>query len=582
MKNLSVYLKRYTAQSILAPLFKLLEVVFDLLVPLVVARMINLGVGNNDRGVLTQCFFILIGMALLGLACSVTAQFFAARASTGFAADLRQAVFDHIQRFSFTELDTLGADTMITRLTTDINQVQTGVNMGLRLLLRSPFVVFGALVMAFTINTKCALIFAAAIPVLLIVVFAIMLVSIPLFKKSQAALDRVTCLTRENLTGVRVIRAFCRERQSVEEFDESNQALTRLNEFVGRISALLNPLTYVLINIAAVFLIDRAAVQVNIGNIAQGDVVALNNYMLQIIVELIKLASLIITLTKSLACAGRVSAVLAQEPSMTYADQEAPQGSGENAVSFDHVTFTYQNAGAPSLTDISFQAKKGQTIGIIGGTGSGKSTLVSLIPRFYDPQEGTVCLNGVNVMDESRAALCGKVGVVQQRAVLFQGSIRDNLRWGNENASDSALWEALTAAQAKEVVEGKPGQLDFQLEQGGRNLSGGQKQRLSIARALVKKPEVLILDDSSSALDFATDAALRKSIRNLGYPVTTFLVSQRIACIQQADQILVLDNGHLADCGIHEALLKDCKLYQEIFDSQFPGERLAAKEAGKQ
>lgn len=582
MKNLSVYLKRYTAQSILAPLFKLLEVVFDLLVPLVVARMINLGVGNNDRGVLTQCFFILIGMALLGLACSITAQLFAARASTGFAADLRQAVFDHIQRFSFTELDTLGADTMITRLTTDINQVQTGVNMGLRLLLRSPFVVFGALVMAFTINTKCALIFAAAIPVLLIVVFAIMLVSIPLFKKSQAALDRVTCLTRENLTGVRVIRAFCRERQSVEEFDESNQALTRLNEFVGRISALLNPLTYVLINIAAVFLIDRAAVQVNIGNIAQGDVVALNNYMLQIIVELIKLASLIITLTKSLACAGRVSAVLAQEPSMTYADQEAPQGSGENAVSFDHVTFTYQNAGAPSLTDISFQAKKGQTIGIIGGTGSGKSTLVSLIPRFYDPQEGTVCLNGVNVMDESRAALCGKVGVVQQRAVLFQGSIRDNLRWGNENASDSALWEALTAAQAKEVVEGKPGQLDFQLEQGGRNLSGGQKQRLSIARALVKKPEVLILDDSSSALDFATDAALRKSIRNLGYPVTTFLVSQRIACIQQADQILVLDNGHLADCGTHEALLKDCKLYQEIFDSQFPGERLAAKEAGKQ
>ncbi len=582
MKNLSVYLKRYTAQSILAPLFKLLEVVFDLLVPLVVARMINLGVGNNDRGMLTQCFFILIGMALLGLACSITAQLFAARASTGFAADLRQAVFDHIQRFSFTELDTLGADTMITRLTTDINQVQTGVNMGLRLLLRSPFVVFGALVMAFTINTKCALIFAAAIPVLLIVVFAIMLVSIPLFKKSQAALDRVTCLTRENLTGVRVIRAFCRERQSVEEFDESNQALTRLNEFVGRISALLNPLTYVLINIAAVFLIDRAAVQVNIGNIAQGDVVALNNYMLQIIVELIKLASLIITLTKSLACAGRVSAVLAQEPSMTYADQEAPQGSGENAVSFDHVTFTYQNAGAPSLTDISFQAKKGQTIGIIGGTGSGKSTLVSLIPRFYDPQEGTVCLNGVNVMDESRAALCGKVGVVQQRAVLFQGSIRDNLRWGNENASDSALWEALTAAQAKEVVEGKPGQLDFQLEQGGRNLSGGQKQRLSIARALVKKPEVLILDDSSSALDFATDAALRKSIRNLGYPVTTFLVSQRIACIQQADQILVLDNGHLADCGTHEALLKDCKLYQEIFDSQFPGERLAAKEAGKQ
>ena len=581
MKKLSVYLKRYTAQSILAPLFKLLEVVFDLLVPLVVARMINVGVGSQNRGVLVQCFFLLIAMALLGLACSITAQFFAARASTGFAADLRQAVFDHIQRFSFTELDNLGADTMITRLTTDINQVQTGVNMGLRLLLRSPFVVFGALMMAFTINAKCALIFAAAIPVLFVVVFAIMLVSIPLFRKSQAALDRVTCLTRENLTGVRVIRAFCRENQSVEEFDAANQALTRLNEFVGRISALLNPLTYVLINIAAVFLISRAAIQVNVGSIAQGDVVALNNYMLQIIVELIKLASLIITLTKSLACAGRVAAVLEQQPSMTEGTQTRSGSDSREAVAFHHVTFTYAGAGAPSLMDISFQAEKGQTIGVIGGTGSGKSTLVNLIPRFYDPQEGTVCLNGGDVKQVSRAALCAQVGVVQQRAVLFQGSIRDNLRWGNENASDQELWEALSAAQAKEVVEGKPGQLDFQLEQGGRNLSGGQKQRLSIARALVKKPEILILDDSSSALDFATDAALRKSIKNLGYPVTTFLVSQRIACIQQADQILVLDNGHLAGNGTHQALLESCPLYQEIFDSQFPGERLAAKEAGQ-
>lgn len=581
MKKLSVYLKRYTAQSILAPLFKLLEVVFDLLVPLVVARMINVGVAGQNRGVLVQCFFLLIAMALLGLACSITAQFFAARASTGFAADLRQAVFDHIQRFSFTELDNLGADTMITRLTTDINQVQTGVNMGLRLLLRSPFVVFGALMMAFTINAKCALIFAAAIPVLFVVVFAIMLVSIPLFRKSQAALDRVTCLTRENLTGVRVIRAFCRENQSVEEFDAADQALTRLNEFVGRISALLNPLTYVLINIAAVFLIDRAAIQVNVGSIAQGDVVALNNYMLQIIVELIKLASLIITLTKSLACAGRVAAVLEQQPSMTEGTQTRSGSESREAVAFHHVTFTYAGAGAPSLMDISFQAEKGQTIGVIGGTGSGKSTLVNLIPRFYDPQEGTVCLNGGDVKQVSRAALCAQVGVVQQRAVLFQGSIRDNLRWGNENASDAELWEALSAAQAKEVVEGKPGQLDFQLEQGGRNLSGGQKQRLSIARALVKKPEILILDDSSSALDFATDAALRKSIKHLGYPVTTFLVSQRIACIQQADQILVLDNGHLAGSGTHQALLESCPLYQEIFDSQFPGERLAAKEAGK-
>ena len=583
MKNLSGYLKRYTKESILAPLFKLLEVILDLMVPLVVAGMINIGVAGNDRCYMVQCFGILSGMALLGLAASITAQFFAARASTGFAADLRQAVFDHIQGFSFTELDTLGADTMITRLTDDINQVQTGVNMGLRLLLRSPFVVFGAMVMAFTIDVKCAWIFAGAIPILFLVVFAIMLVSIPLFRKAQSALDRVTCLTRENLTGVRVIRAFCREEQSVRDFDESSRYLTKLNEFVGRISALLNPLTYVLINIAAVILIDRAAIEVNIGGIAQGDVVALNNYMLQITVELIKLASLIITLNKSMACAGRVSNVLAQPASMSYpAESVQPRADAQDAVCFDHVGFTYKNAGAPSLTDVSFRAKKGQTIGIIGGTGSGKSTLVSLIPRFYDPQQGTVTLDGEDVRNYTREALCEKVGVVQQRAVLFQGTIRDNLRWGSEHADDAALWEALEAAQAKEVVEAKPGRLDFQLEQGGRNLSGGQKQRLSIARALVKKPEILILDDSSSALDFATDAALRRSIRNLGYGVTTFLVSQRIACIRQADQILVLDNGSLAGVGTHEQLLESCPLYQEIFDSQFPGERKNAKEGNAQ
>lgn len=583
MKNLSGYLKRYAMESVLAPLFKLLEVILDLMVPLVVARMINIGVAGNDRTYMVQCFGILIGMALLGLAASITAQFFAAKASTGFAADLRQAVFDHIQGFSFTELDTLGADTMITRLTDDINQVQTGVNMGLRLLLRSPFVVLGAMVMAFTIDVKCAWIFAGAIPVLFLVVFAIMLVSIPLFKKAQSALDRVTCLTRENLTGVRVIRAFCREGQSVREFDESSRYLTKLNEFVGRISALLNPLTYVLINIAAVILIDRAAIEVSLGGIAQGDVVALNNYMLQITVELIKLASLIITLNKSVACAGRVSSVLAQPTSMAYpAESAKPAEDARDAVCFDHVGFTYKNAGAPSLTNVSFRAKKGQTIGIIGGTGSGKSTLVSLIPRFYDPQQGTVALDGEDARNYTRETLCEKIGVVQQRAVLFQGTIRDNLRWGNENADDAALWEALEAAQAKEVVEAKPGQLDFQLEQGGRNLSGGQKQRLSIARALVKKPEILILDDSSSALDFATDAALRRSIRNLGYDVTTFLVSQRIACIRQADQILVLDNGSLAGVGTHEQLLESCPLYQEIFDSQFPGERKNAKEGNAQ
>ena len=585
MRSLAVYLKSYTKESILAPLFKLLEVVFDLLVPIVVARMIDIGIANNDRGYIWGCFGVLLLMAALGLLCSITAQYFAAKASVGFAANLRQAVFDHIQRLSFTELDTLGSDTMITRLTDDINQVQNGVNMGLRLLLRSPFVVFGAMIMAFTIDVKCALVYAVAIPVLFAVVFAIMLVSIPLFKKVQAGLDRVTGMTRENLTGVRVIRAFCREEQSVEEFEQSNRELTRLNEFVGRISALLNPVTYVLINLAAVFVIDRAAVQVNIGSIAQGDVVALYNYMLQIIVELIKLASLIITLNKSVACAGRVAGVLAVEPSMTYPDSsaaaaEAEQGS--DAVRFDHVSFTYKNAGAASLTDVSFSAAHGETVGVIGGTGSGKSTLISLIPRFYDASSGGVYVDGANVRDYTREALCGKIAVVQQRAVLFQGSIRDNLKWGDENADDAALWDALTAAQAKEVVEGKPGGLDFQLEQNGRNLSGGQKQRLSIARALVKKPEILILDDSSSALDFATDAALRKAIHALSGGMTTFIVSQRIACIRQADKILVLDNGALAGAGTHDELMRSCEVYREIYFSQFPEERANYEKGGEQ
>ena len=585
MRSLAVYLKSYTIESILAPLFKLLEVVFDLLVPIVVARMIDVGIANNDRRYIWGCFGVLLLMAALGLLCSITAQYFAAKASVGFAANLRQAVFDHIQSLSFTELDTLGSDTMITRLTDDINQVQNGVNMGLRLLLRSPFVVFGAMIMAFTIDVKCALVYAVTIPVLFAVVFAIMLVSIPLFKKVQAGLDRVTGMTRENLTGVRVIRAFCREEQSVEEFEQSNRELTRLNEFVGRISALLNPVTYVLINLAAVFVIDRAAVQVNIGSIAQGDVVALYNYMLQIIVELIKLASLIITLNKSVACAGRVAGVLAVEPSMSYpavssaADKPAPDSA---AVRFDHVSFTYKNAGAPSLTDVSFAAARGETVGIIGGTGSGKSTLVSLIPRFYDASAGGVYVDGANVRDYTREALCGKIAVVQQRAVLFQGSIRDNLKWGGENADDAALWDALTAAQAKDVVEGKPGGLDFRLEQNGRNLSGGQKQRLSIARALVKKPEILILDDSSSALDFATDAALRKAIHAISGGMTIFIVSQRIACIRQADKILVLDNGALAGAGTHDELMRACTVYREIYFSQFPEERAACGKGGVQ
>ncbi len=581
MKRLEKFLRPYRKESILAPLFKLLEVVFDLMVPVVVAQIIDVGVAKNDRGYIVEMFFVLLLMAAVGLLCSFTAQFFAAKASVGFATSVRQAMFDHIQGLSFTELDTLGTDTLITRLTDDVNQVQNGINMGLRLLLRSPFVVIGAMVMAFTINVRCALIFVVTVPILFVVVFSIMLISIPLFKKVQAGLDRVTGLTRENLTGVRVIRAFCREEQSVEEFEEGNRELTRLNEFVGRISALLNPVTYVLINGATVILIARAGLQVNMGNLQQGQVVALYNYMAQIIVELIKLASLIITLNKSMACADRVSGILDVKSSMEYKDVDAKHiANVENdkaddnmAVEFSHVTFTYEGAGASSLSDISFQAKKGQTIGIIGGTGSGKSTLVSLIPRFYDPQEGTIKVNGVNAKDYPQGELCREIGVVQQRQVLFKGSIRENLKWGNDQASDEELWNAITIAQAKDVVESKPGKLDFEVEQNGRNLSGGQKQRLTIARALVGNPEILILDDSLSALDFATDAALRKALGGLEGNVTTFLVSQRISGIRQADKILVMDDGELAGQGTHEELMETCETYQEIYYSQFPEER---------
>ena len=602
MKRLEKFLRPYRRESILAPLFKLLEVVFDLMVPVVVAQIIDVGVAKNDHGYIVEMFFVLLLMAAVGLLCSFTAQFFAAKASVGFATSVRQAMFDHIQRLSFTELDTLGTDTLITRLTDDVNQVQNGINMGLRLLLRSPFVVIGAMVMAFTINVRCALIFVVTVPILFVVVFSIMLISIPLFKKVQAGLDCVTGLTRENLTGVRVIRAFCREEQSVEEFEEGNRELTRLNEFVGRISALLNPLTYVLINGATVLLIARAGVQVNIGNLQQGQVVALYNYMAQIIVELIKLASLIITLNKSMACADRVAGILDVKSSMEYkvaaeqmkneqinADQRKYETDGENdqadsnlAVEFNHVTFTYEGAGASSLSDITFRAKKGQTIGIIGGTGSGKSTLVSLIPRFYDPQEGTVKVNGINAKGYPQGELCSEIGVVQQRSILFKGSIRDNLKWGNDQASDEDLWKAIIIAQAKDVVEAKPGKLDFEVEQNGRNLSGGQKQRLTIARALVSKPEILILDDSLSALDFATDATLRKAIGELEGNVTTFLVSQRISGIRQADKILVMEDGELAGQGTHEELMETCETYQEIYYSQFPEERPAAVKSSKE
>ncbi len=591
MRSLTVYLKNYKKESILAPFFKFLEVVFDLIVPIVIAQIIDVGIANHDNGYIVQRFSILILMAALGLASTITAQFFAAKASVGFATELRQAVYDHVQHLSYTELDTLGTDTLITRLTDDVNQIQNGLNMGLRLLLRSPFIVLGSMVMAFTIDFKCALVFAVAIPFLFLVVFVIMFLSIPLFKKVQGKLDTVTGLTRENLTGVRVIRAFCREKEAVAEFDTRNQELTKLNLFVGKLSALLNPVTYVLINIATVILIQKAGVEVNLGGMQQGQVVALYNYMAQMIVELIKLASLIITLNKSAACAGRVADILKVKSTMDYpaattvscsdsaqttkdlTAATADTSLSENAVVFDDVTFAYSKAGAPSLSHISFSVKKGQTVGIIGGTGSGKTTLVNLISRFYDASKGTVLLDGQNIENYTRSDLRSRIGVVPQKAALFKGSIRDNLKWGREDASDEDLWQALTTAQGKEVVEGKPGQLDFMLEQNGKNLSGGQKQRLTIARALVKKPEILILDDSASALDFATDAALRKSLNRLDWKVTTFLVSQRSSSIQQADLILVLDNGTLAGKGTHAELLRTCDIYREIYFSQFPEER---------
>ena len=601
--KLTVYLHDFKKESILAPLFKMLEALFDLLVPLVVAAIIDKGITGNNKGYIFQHCGLLILLAAIGLTCSITAQYFAAKASVGFAARLRQALFDHIEKLSFAELDTLGTNTLITRMTSDINQVQNGLNLALRLLLRSPFIVFGAMIMAFTIDVKCALVFAVAIPLLCVVVFGIMLISIPLFKKVQAGLDRVLGTTRENLTGVRVIRAFNKEQSEIASFDEKNEALTSMQKFVGRFSALMNPVTYIIINLATIALIQQGALQVDMGNLTQGQVVALYNYMAQILVELVKLANLIISITKALACAGRVEKILDVEPGMTYpetagkatqeskthvgisdsqegknkspkAGQVEEQKEGADiVVSFKDVTFTYAGAGAPSLSQISFQAKRGQTIGVIGGTGSGKSSLVNLIPRFYDPEQGTIEVNGVNVKNYAAGELIGQIGVVPQKAVLFEGTIRDNMKWGNVQATDEEIWLALTTAQAKEVVEGKTGQLDFALEQNGRNLSGGQRQRLTIARALVKKPEILILDDSASALDFATDAALRRAIREMEGETTVFIVSQRTSSIRYADLILVLDDGRLAGKGTHEELLADCGIYQEIYYSQYPDER---------
>ncbi len=572
MKKILVYLKDYKKESILAPTFKLLESFFDLLTPILIANIINNGINNHDSGYILQQFLLLIGLACVGMACSITAQYFAAKSAVGFTTNLRQALFDHIQTLSYSELDTIGTDTLITRLTSDCNQIQNGLNLALRLLLRSPFIVFGAMIAAFMINAKIAIIFLITIIILLIVVFSIMLISIPLFKKVQAGLDKVLSLTRENLTGVRVIRAFQKEEQEVKEFDEENQKYTKINEFVGKISALMNPLTYVIINIATIVLIQQGAIQVNLGNMAQGDVVALYNYMAQIVVELIKLASLIITIDKSIACAQRAQSILDIQSSITYPDQSQKYKT-DASITFDHVSFCYQGASENSLNDISFSLNNGQTLGIIGATGAGKTTLVNLIARFYDCTQGTILIDGTPIKEISKDDLFQKIGVVPQKAVLFAGTIRENMKLGNEQATDEEIWKALEIAQAKEIVKNKEGQLDGFIEQNGRNLSGGQKQRLTIARAFVKNPEIILLDDSASALDFATDANLRKAISQID--ITTIIVSQRTSSIRHADLILVLDDGNLVGKGTHEELMEHCHTYQEIYYSQFPEEKPA-------
>lgn len=568
MRKLLRFLKDYKKESILSPLFKLLEASFELLVPLVMAAIIDTGIGNKDGGFILKMCGILILLALVGLTCSITAQYFAAKAAVGFATKVRHALFDHIQKLSYTEMDTAGTDTMITRMTSDINQAQSGVNMVLRLFLRSPFIVFGAMIMAFTIDVKAALIFVVTIPVLSIVVFGIMIITIPLFRRVQASLDKVLGVTRENLTGSRVIRAFNKEQEEIADFDESNERLTDVQLFVGKISALMNPLTYIIINVALVILIWTGAIQVNIGKISQGEVVALVNYMSQILVELVKLANLIITVTKAIACGNRVQSIFEMETSMVDGNGNKKEDTGYT-VEFRNVSMRYKGAGADTLTGIDFKAKPGDTIGIIGGTGSGKSSVVNLIPRFYDVTEGQVMVDGMDVRDYKITDLRDKIGIVPQKAVLFAGTVRSNLAWGKEDATEEEMQQALSVAQAAEVVDKKDGKLDAEVEQGGKNFSGGQKQRLTIARALVKQPEILIMDDSSSALDYATDAKLRQAIHNMPNRPTVFIVSQRAASIMYADKIIVLDDGTVAGAGTHEELLKDCSVYQEIYYSQF-------------
>lgn len=604
MLRLLRFFRHYKKETLLAPLFKLFEALMNLLVPLVVARIIDQGIAASDRPLIIRSFIFLIVLAVAGMLFAFVAQWFAAKSSVGFTTEMRQELFDHIQSLSYTELDTLGTDTLITRMTSDANQVQAGINMALRLLLRSPLIVLGSILMAFTIDAKSALIFLVATLVLFAVVFAIMLVSIPLFRKSQRALDRLLGITRENLSGVRVIRAFCKEEAEIQEFDERNAYLTKTNEFVGRLSALMNPASFLIVNISIILLIQLGAVRVNAGSMEQGQVVALYNYMAAIIIELIKFASLLVSINKSLACADRIADVFDIQSSMTYppaiaaaaqdnsasastdmtsgnpdasgpADRPSavPDGSGADAVRFTDVSLTYAGSDETALEDISFSVRRGQTIGIIGSTGSGKSSLVNLIPRFYDATRGRVDVLGRDVREYPKGDLIAKIGVVPQKALLFEGSIRDNLLWGQADATDEELWEAIARAQATEVVKGKKGGLDALIEQGGRNLSGGQKQRLTIARALVKKPELLIMDDSASALDFATDAALRQAIRKMAGSLTIFIVSQRASSIRSADRILLLDDGRLVGSGNHEELLAKNQIYQEIYYSQFPEEK---------
>lgn len=601
MKSLLKYLKGYKKESILAPLFKMLEASFELLVPLVMAAVIDKGIEGNNKSYIVSMCFIMILLGLIGFVCSITAQYFAAKAATGFARKLRYEMFSHIQKLSYSKLDTAGTATLITRMTSDVNQVQSGVNMFLRLFLRSPFIVIGAMVMAFYVDVKAAVVFAVAIPVLSLVVFGIIFANIPLYKKVQNGLDKVLLVTRENLNGIRVIRAFNQEAEEIEDFDEKNIALTKIQLFAGRISALLNPITYVIINFALVILLYKGAVRVDTGYITQGDVIALISYMSQILIELVKLANLIVTLTKAAACASRIQGVMEIPEGMEMEGMEtegerkegAEKETGEEqdeqgrttessnieettendeAVRFDHVGFTYEGAGGEVLTDMDFNVKKGETVGIIGGTGSGKSTLVQLIPRFYDANTGSVYVDGKEVREYEIEELRDKIGMVPQKAALFKGTIRDNILFGRKDATDEMIEEAIDVACAKEFIEAKEGGLSAKVEQGGRNLSGGQKQRLTIARALVRRPKILILDDSCSALDYATDAALRAGIKKLSYHPTVFIVSQRTASIQYADKIIVLDDGEIAGIGNHEELLKTCQVYQEIYDSQYKKE----------